>query len=463
MNLSPLLQRLVDRARLPVMMRAALERAFDAATLDRWFETVAQQQYTRKLLFSTLFELMTQVVLRQSGSMRAAWLAAEGEVGVSLAALYAKLNGLEAGTSAALVSLAAERVREVMALWPGAALELLPGQQLRVLDGNCLDGRQHRLAPTRASSAAPLPGKALVVFDPQAQTIEAMLPCEDGHAQERSLLGQVAPLVQAGQLWLADRNFCTEAFLGEIADRGAHSLIREHGLLRFTPLEAMRLVQPAVAGQCAVSEQWVQLKARGDGRQGLKLRRIRVTLDVPTRHGEDELYLLSSMPEALADAATLARLYRQRWTIERAFLHLTVQLRCEVETLSYPPAALFALACAMVVFNMLALVKAALRAAHGPAVEARLSSHAMATHMRAMAETLEAIVEPEDWHVFARASAPALAQWLLDQARQVPLARYAKAPPRKSPAKPAVKRQHEPHKPHVSIAKLLMAARAKAP
>ncbi len=117
----------------------------------------------------------------------------------------------------------------------------------------------------------------------------------------------------------------------------------------------------------------------------------------------------------------------------------------------------------MVVFNMLALVKAALRAAHGSAVEARLSSHAMAAHMRAMAETLEAIVEPEDWHVFTRASAPALAQWRLDQARLVPLTRYAKAPTRKSPAKPVVKRHHDPRKPHVSIAKLLAAARAKSP
>lgn len=200
MKLSPLLQRLVDRVRLPAMMRAALERTLDAATLDRWFETVAQQQYTRKLLFSTLFELTTQVVLRQSGSMRAAWLAAEGEVGVSLAAVYAKLNALESSTSAALVSLAAERAREVIAQWPGAVLELLPGQQLRVLDGNCLDARQHRLAPTRGSTAAPLPGKALVVFDPQLQAIQAMVPCEDGHAQERSLLGQVAPLIGAGQV-----------------------------------------------------------------------------------------------------------------------------------------------------------------------------------------------------------------------------------------------------------------------
>ena len=455
MNLTPILQRFADKARLPVMMRALLQRELDAVQLDHWFKTVAQQQYTRKLLFSTLFELMTQVVLRQSGSIRAAWLQAEGNVGVSLASVYNKLNGLEPTTSAALVSFAADRARELMDTMPGAQLELLAGVPVRVLDGNCLDGRQHRLQVTRESTAAPLPGKALVVFDPQRETIEAMVPCEDGHTQERALLGQVGPLVGAGQVWVADRNFCTEPFLSELADRGAYSLIREHGNLRFTPLEAMREPVRLEGAGGVVSEQRVQLKARADGREGVQLRRIKVALDVPTRHGETELYLLSSVPEHLADAPTLARLYRQRWTIERAFLHLTVQLRCEVDTLSYPPAALFALACAMVVFNVLGVVKAALRAAHGAQIQAQLSSHAMATHMRSMAQSLDDIVEPEDWQVFNALSTSVMAQWLLEQAARVPLKRYAKAPARKTPSKPAAKRTHDPRKPHVSLAKLL--------
>lgn len=463
MKFSPILQRFVDKARLPVMMRALLQRELDAVQLDRWFETVAQQQYTRKLLFSTLFELMTQVVLRQSGSIRAAWLQAEQDVGVSLASVYNKLNGLEPSTSAALVSFAAQRSREVIDAMPGAALEVLAGLPVRVLDGNCLDGRQHRLAVTRESTAAPLPGKALVVFDPQRETIEAMVPCEDGYTQERKLLRQVGPLVGAGQVWLADRNFCTEGFLGELEDRGAYSLIREHEQLRLTPLEAMCVPVRPEGADSVVSEQWVQLKARPDGREGVKLRRIRVELDTPTRHGERELYLLSTVPESVADAPTLARLYRQRWTIERAFLHLTVQLRCEVNTLSYPPAALFALACAMVVFNVLGVVKAALRAAHGAEVQARLSSHAMSNHMRSVSQSLDEIVEPEDWQVFNEVSTAVMAQWLLEQARLVPLARYAKAPARKTAPKPTPKRLHDPKKPHVSLAKLLAAQAAKAP
>ena len=123
MNLSPILKCFADKAPLPVMMRAVLERELDTARLDSWFEEVAQQQYTRKLLFSTLFELMTQVVLRQSGSIRAAWLKTEGNVGVLLASVYNKLNGLEVGTSAALVDFAAQ------CHWPScllAHLEITP-------------------------------------------------------------------------------------------------------------------------------------------------------------------------------------------------------------------------------------------------------------------------------------------------------------------------------------------------
>ncbi len=74
MKFNPILQRFVDRVWLPVM-HTLLQRELNAGT----------QQYTSKLLFSTRFELMTQVVLHQSGSIRAAWLATD--VGVSLAKL----------------------------------------------------------------------------------------------------------------------------------------------------------------------------------------------------------------------------------------------------------------------------------------------------------------------------------------------------------------------------------------
>lgn len=153
----------------------------------------------------------------------------------------------------------------------------------------------------------------------------------------------------------------------------------------------------------------------------------------------------------------------QQWGIERAFLQLTTQLRCEVDTLSYPPAALFALACAMVAFNVLAVLKAALREAHGPEVDHTLSTHAMASDLRNMAQSLDLIVDAQDWDVFCLASLGAMAAWLLDQARRISLKRYAKAPARKSQPKPAVKRAHDPKKPHVALSRLLAKEKAGSP
>ncbi|MBK1725332.1 hypothetical protein CKO23_24800 [Thiocystis violacea] len=41
-------------------------------------------------------------------------------------------------------------------------------------------------------------------------------------------------------------------------------------------------------------------------------------------------------------------------------MHVTTELRCEIKTLAYPPAALFGLAMAIVAYNALAVIKATL-------------------------------------------------------------------------------------------------------
>ena len=87
----------------------------------------------------------------------------------------------------------------------------------------------------------------------------------------------------------------------------------------------------------------------------------------------------------------------------------------------------------------------------------------MASDLRNMGQSLETVVDARDWQIFRLASLPAMAAWLLDQARSVSLRRYAKAPPRKKPPKPPVKRVHDPKKPHVALSRLLAAQKAAAP
>lgn len=449
--LNPILQRFAEHFPIPTMARAVLERCLNPQQLNAWFEQVAGGQYTRTLLFSTLFELMMQVVSRQQPSIHAAYQAAQEPIAVSVKSVYNKLNGLEPGTAAALVRYSADQAGELSAAVGGARPGLLAGYRVQILDGNWLAGREHRLAETRGQTAAPLPGKALLVFDPALEVITEMVPSTDAYTQERALLPAVLERVQLGELWLADRNFCTRGWLWGLHQRGAVGLVREHEQMRFTPLEAMRVIGEIDSGR--VSEQRVLIDAP-DGSGPLEVRRIRLALHQPTRDGDDALYLLTTVPAAAADACTLARLYRERWTLEQAFWHLTVQLRCEINTLAYPPAALFGLAMAVVAYNGLAVGKATLRQVHGAeAIDEGVSGYYLVNAMARVAESLETLVEPQDWTVFQTSTLTAMAAWLIATAGCVQLRKYRKHS--RGPKKPPVPRTHDPHRPHVSVARLL--------
>ena len=59
----------------------------------------------------------------------------------------------------------------------------------------------------------PLPGFGIVVYDPQSEMVIDMIPCENGHAQERTYLGDLAERVCERDIYVADRNFCTVDYL----------------------------------------------------------------------------------------------------------------------------------------------------------------------------------------------------------------------------------------------------------
>jgi hypothetical protein len=209
-----------------------------------------------------------------------------------------------------------------------------------------------------------------------------------------------------------------------------------------------------------VAEQRVRL-GTADEREGMALRRIRIELDPPTRKGETTIYLLTTLPPAAASALKLAELYLTRWTSETAFLRLTVELRCELNTRGYPRAALFGFAAATVAFNVLAVVKAALRRAHGvELIEQPLSSYYLVQEMATVAEALLQVLDPEDWTVFQSLSVAAMAAWLLELADQVNLRQYRKHP--RGPKKTPPKRAHDPQRPQVSVARVLTERQAQS-
>lgn len=82
--------------------------------MNKWFDNTAQDQYTRELLFSSVFDIMSQVVCGSRTSVNAAYQASKDEIGVFITSLYNKLNGIEANTSAELVRYAAEETKPVI-------------------------------------------------------------------------------------------------------------------------------------------------------------------------------------------------------------------------------------------------------------------------------------------------------------------------------------------------------------
>ena len=101
----------------------------------------------------------------------------------------------------------------------GTRISWLPGYRVKSIDGNCLEARERRLKALREVQGGPLPGKSLVVYEPAYGLVSEVFPCEDGHAQERSLCGAVLATVHADDLWIQDRHFCPCAFLCEINAR----------------------------------------------------------------------------------------------------------------------------------------------------------------------------------------------------------------------------------------------------
>jgi IS4 transposase len=450
--LGEVFERFVDHSPISVMVRGTLERVLGADALDWWYERTAHKQYTRDLLFSTVYDLMSQVVFRIQPSVHAAYRAQEAQVGTSVVSVYNKLQELETHTSAALVRYSARQLAPLIAHMGGEREPWVPGYHVKIVDGNAIEASEHRLKELRGVAAGALPGKSLVVYEPSRGVVSDVFPCEDGHAQERSLFTSVLGTVQAGDLWIADRNFCTREFLCDLDARGASFVIREHQGLPFEIVSPLRLLGRVETGNLA--EQRVHVV---DAQGGVHVfRRLRIKLDHATRDGATLLYILTNLPARRVSAKRVARLYRKRWTLETAFQHLEAYFHSEINTLGYPKAALFGFCLALVAYNVLAVVLAALRGVHGhERVDDEVSLYYLANDVSTTYHGMMIAIPEGEWDVFARMSAPAMAATLLELAQRVNLRALRKSP--RGPKKPRPKREGGSNPGHVSTAKLLMA------
>ncbi len=122
MLLATVFDQFVQDSPVTVMMRALLEHSLQPGPIDEMFERTATVQYTDRLLFSTVVDMMGLVVCGFYDSPRAVYLDRRALFPVALTNVYEKLNGIELPVMQQLVRDNAARLTEVVqALAPNIA------------------------------------------------------------------------------------------------------------------------------------------------------------------------------------------------------------------------------------------------------------------------------------------------------------------------------------------------------
>lgn len=442
-----ILQKFADKSPVSVMVHGLLEHLLNAEKIDKLFKEVSEVQYTRKILFSSILELMLNVVCRVRSNVHSAYI--NSDIDASRISVYDKLKNIEIKTSRELVRNIGAESEAIIREMNACNKKTLPGYRTKFLDGNCIEATEHRLKVLRNTKAGALPGKSLVVFDPELGIAIDVIPCEDGHTQERALLPQILSTIQSKDLWTADRNFCVLSFLFGIFLKGAFFVIRQHKQTPFKPLSEIKFIGESDTGK--VYEQEILL-TKEDER--LKARRVIVKLNNPTTDGEVEISIFSNLPVEDANAIKVAEIYKERWDVETAFQKLEKYLNSEINTLAYPKAALFGFCVALVAFNLYAVVMSALRAAHPDKnINDEVSDYYIAEEISATSNGMLIATSEEDWEVFTKGSVPEVSAVLLYLAKKVDLSKFKKH--KRGPKKAPMPKTEFKGKTHVSTAKLL--------
>lgn len=449
-NLShpPELAPFIQRAPLPVLVRSCLEWLIDDASLGILFDETAEQQYTRELTLGFMVDLMLDVACGIQPSASAALKAYREQMNVSRQSFYGKLNRMEPAISAAIVKHVADRANAIIEQLDVGGAEAIPGYRVRIVDGTYMGGRtEHRIKPLRKTNSAGLTSMAIAVFDPGSRTVQQMIPQEDAYTQERALLDQLD--IDAGQLWIGDRNFCVRSFLFRLHRAQSAFVVRWHG--SSCPYEEIEPLHSARGTRQGALEHHVRLQDP-KSHEWLKVRRIVLPLAKPTRNGDTELILVTNLPETAA-VDTLCDLYRDRWTIETHFQRLTEQLHSEPTGLNYPRAALFSFAMAATAGNALAVVQKALEGQHGRQAVQELSYYQMVLEIAQTWLGMAIVVPAHRWDFVRKLTPVQLACWLGSVAKLVPMAHFKRS--QRGPKKPQPQRQSGKYNQHVSNKRLL--------
>jgi hypothetical protein len=380
-------------ARLP-LARAVLElfdHVLDDGLCGAVFDAHRGRCYEDALTFATLVRVIRDALVLHGGSAnRAIGDAVDaGRLGAAPSGVYRKLGNLPPALSQAFLRRGTERLAALAADRDGGGGgdRTLPacfdGLDVIVVDGKQLKNAAKRLLATRAYTSGSLLGaKLLVGLSLRSGLAVAMNASEDGERNDVPLVGGLleqmqmlrAPAAAAAPaaagaarpfLFVADRQFADLNLPTLFTQDGDHFLLRCGKSLTFEP-DPARPAQPGVddAGR-AFTQAWGWVGATADKRQRERRRYVRrVTLPRVGEDGDDDVVLITDLPDASAYPATaLLALYRLRWTIEQAFQQVTEVFALAKLIGAAPRGIIFQGALCLLIYNLTLTIKGYVAAA----------------------------------------------------------------------------------------------------
>jgi hypothetical protein len=313
-------------------------------------------------------------------------------------------------------------------------------------------GTEHRIAELRTLGAAALPGQCISILDPDHRLMLDLIPCEDGHASECTMIPDILALMKPGEVWIGDRKYGIKSMMFKVVQqRQSHFIFRHHlgSVPAWKTLGRKNKLGTVEGG--VLYEQAVEIELRG---QTLELRRVSIKLKTPTRKGDNEIHLFTNLPTRVS-AKRVAAAYRKRWKIETAFQQLAETLNCEIETLGYPKAALFSFSMGLMMFNVLSVIKTAIAVGHDePELAEEISTYYIALQIsETWAGFRIALTDQEFAKLEGQRTAAQLAARLRSLGKRVNLKQVRKS--KRGPKKPPPKRKSGNRGNHVATSRIL--------
>lgn len=436
---------------LTVLVRGAIERWLAPEILEEIACHSRASNYERKITLQALTAIMLDAVLGMQPTVHAAAVARRDQWIGSVQALYAKLGRLDPKFGMGLVKHTADGITPLLSS-SRSFLQQRKDGPIKILDGTMPNGSEHRLGVLRELAAAGLPAQAAIVYDLGTGLCDRVVVDEDAYTNEKRLAEALLQEAAPGEIYLGDRGFCTCRLMGQVLERQAFFVFREHAY----DLVYEQQLPEKPCGRCStgsVLEGAVRLCDRV--RNCIwPLRRVHVQLDAPTQAGEKDLWLLTNLPTEHR-AQEIAELYRQRWQVERHFHLIKRELQGQMPSLGEPRAAIFALCVSLAAGNVLALVKHLQSAPKSTANKQRpaLSAYYLSLEIGHSYAAVEALTTPRVWQKVAELSPQSFWSWAKKLATHIPWSRYL-THPRGAKQRPPP-RQSGKHRHHFSTYRLI--------